>query len=165
MMRTVILGIGNILLSDESVGVRVIEALGETYSLPEDVLVIDAGTSAMELLGEIADADLLIVVDAVFSGQPPGNLVHLSGRQVPVFFRSKLSPHQVGLSDVLASLEFSGESPRETVVIGVEPESFALGLTMTPTVAARVPDLVQMVVAELAAHGVAVAPLALLAET
>jgi hydrogenase maturation protease len=73
---------------------------------------------------------------------------------VPVFFRSKLSPHQVSICDVLAGLEFSGELPKDLVLIGCEPESLELGLELTPAIAAAVPEIVKIAVAELAARGV-----------
>ena len=158
-MRTIVLGIGNTLMSDEAVGVRVVEALQER-PMPAEVQLIDGGTCGMELLDELADTDLLIVVDAVLAGKAPGELVRLAGAEVPSFFRSKLSPHQIGLSDVLASLEFAGQPPREIVVIGIQPLTFALSLDMTPAIAARVPELADQVVAELDSHGLHSAPLA-----
>jgi hydrogenase maturation protease len=156
-MRAIVLGIGNVLLGDEAVGVRAVEAL-EAHALPPEVQVVDGGTCGMELLDQLADADLLIVVDAVLAGKQPGELVRLAGDEVPVFFRSKLSPHQVGLPDVMASLEFCGHKPKELVVIGVQPASFELSLDMTPLIAARVPQLVAAVLDELAAHGLRAVP-------
>lgn len=152
--RVLILGIGNTILSDEAVGVRAVEALQDAYDLPVEVQAIDAGTSSMEMLDEIADVDLLLVLDAVKAGKPLGTVVRLAGDEVPVFFRKKLSPHQVGLSDVLASLEFAGSRPKDIVVIGVEAENFGLGLELTPVIAARVPELVALVVGELASRGI-----------
>jgi hydrogenase maturation protease len=157
-MRVVVLGVGNTLMSDESVGVRAVEALHAAYELPEFVEVIDGGTSGMELLDDLAHASLLLVVDAVYAHKAPGELVRLAGAEVPVFFRSKLSPHQISLSDVLASLEFAGQMPAETVIIGVQPQSFELGLDLTPVVAAQLPALVDRVVAELRDHGIEVRP-------
>ncbi|MCX7176451.1 MAG: HyaD/HybD family hydrogenase maturation endopeptidase [Proteobacteria bacterium] len=157
-MRVVVLGIGNTIMSDEGVGVHAVEALRRSYTLPDFVEIIDGGTSSMELLDDLADVDLLLVVDAVKAGKPEGTLVRLGDSEVPVFFRSKLSPHQIGLSDVMASLEFVGQFPKSMVVIGVQAENFELGLEMTPLIAARVPDLVAMVVAELAEHGIAALP-------
>lgn len=157
-MRVVVLGIGNTIMSDEGVGVHAVEALRRSYTLPGFVEIIDGGTSSMELLDDLADVDLLVVVDAVKAGKPEGTLVRLGDSEVPVFFRSKLSPHQIGLSDVMASLEFVGQFPKHMVVIGVQAENFELGLEMTPLIAARVPDLVAMVIAELAEHGIAALP-------
>lgn len=154
-MRAVVLGIGNTILSDEGVGVRAAEALLERFDPPENVEVIDGGTAGMELLEPLSNLDLLIVLDAVKRGQPPGSLVKLDGAEVPVFFRSKLSPHQISICDVLASLEFIGDKPKDMVLIGVEPASLELGLELTPAVAARIPGMVDLAAAELAARGIA----------
>jgi hydrogenase maturation protease len=153
-VRAVVLGIGNIILSDEGVGVRAAEALLAAYDLPDGVEVIDGGTAGMELLEPLSGTDVLVILDAVKGGRPPGTPVTLAGKEVPVFFRSKLSPHQISICDVLASLEFIGDSPGDMVLVGVEPESLELGLELTPVVAASVPKLVAMAVAELATRGV-----------
>ena len=149
-----ILGIGNTILSDEAVGVRAVEALAAAYDLPPGVQAMDGSTSSMEMIDDIADVDLLLVVDALKTGEPHGSLIRIGGEEVPVFFRQKLSPHQIGLPDVLASLEFAGHRPKDIVIIGVEADDFSLGLEMTPAIAARVPDLVAMVVDELARRGI-----------
>jgi len=154
-VKAVVLGIGNTILSDEGVGVRVAEALEARYDLPDGVEVIDGGTSGMELLGPLSGTDILVVLDAVKGGQPPGTVVRLAGSEVPVFFRAKLSPHQVSICDVLAGLEFSGELPGDIVLIGVEPQNLELGLELTSAVAARVPEMVEMAATELALRGVA----------
>ena len=155
MPKVVVLGVGNLILADEGVGVRVVEALLRDYRMPEGVSVIDGGTSGMELLEDLSHLDLLIVVDAIAAGQAPATLVTLRGDEVPVFFRRNLSPHAIGLSDVLASLEFMEAAPREAVIIGVQPVSMELATDLTPQIAALVPTLVAQVVAELAAHGLA----------
>lgn len=154
-LRTVVLGIGNTILSDEGVGVHAAEALRAAYEIPDDVEVIDGGTAGMELLGPLTGVDLLVVLDAVKAGREPGTVITLTGAEVPVFFRSKLSPHQISICDVLAGLEFAGEAPKDLVLIGCEPESLELGLEMTPTVAAKVPEMVRIAVAELDKRGVA----------
>lgn len=156
--QVVVLGIGNILLSDEGVGVRAIEALRQRFELPSEVEVIDGGTSAMELLDELSRARLLIVVDAVKAGRPPASIVHLTGDEVPVFFRSKLSPHQIGLSDVLASLDLLGEAPQETIIVGIQPFSLSLGMELSAEVKAILPDVLELLVADLRSHGIQVLP-------
>jgi hydrogenase maturation protease len=152
--RVVILGIGNTILSDEGVGVHAAQALHAHCALPAGVQVMDGGTAGMELLDALSDLDLLLVLDAVKAHRPPGTLLCLTGAEVPAFFRSKLSPHQVSICDVLASLDFAGHAPADLVLVGVEPESLELGLEMTATVAACVPGMVAMAVAQLAARGV-----------
>lgn len=157
-MKAVVLGVGNTLRADEGVGVRVVEALERDYRLPAGAVAIDAGTSSMEMLEVLSHLDFLLVVDAIAAGKPPGTLVKLAGDEVPVFFRRNLSPHGIGLSDVLAALEFMGAEPRETVIVGVQPVSLELSTELTPEVAACVPTLVAQTVAELSARGLAPTP-------
>lgn len=151
--RAIVLGIGNILLSDEGVGVRAVEALRGAYTLPAEVEVIDGGTSAMELLDRLARAELLIVVDAINAGRPPASVVRMAGDEVPLSFRTKLSPRQIGLADVLASLALLGEAPRETIIVGVQPVTLSLGMRLSGEVRALLPEVVEQVVADLHGHG------------
>lgn len=157
-MRAVVLGVGNTIRADEGIGVRVVEALERDYRLPEGVVAIDGGTSSMEMLEDLSDLDFLLVIDAVNDGQPPGSLVRLVGDDVPVFFRRNLSPHGIGLSDVLASLEFLGKTPQETIVLGLQPVTMELSLELSPQAAACVPPLVAQVVQELTLRGLAPMP-------
>ena len=159
MMRAVVLGIGNTILTDEGAGVRAVEALERSWKLPENVLAIDGGTSGMEMIEDLSKLDLLIVLDVVKTGAAPGTVVKIAGDDIPVFFRRKWSPHQIALPDVLASLELLDAMPKEIVVLGVEFISLELGLDMTPTVAEKVPVLAAMAAEELAARGYAVTPL------
>jgi hydrogenase maturation protease len=152
-MRAVVLGIGNTILTDEAAGVRAVELLECRYCVPDNVLVIDGGTSGMEMIEDLSNLDFLIVLDVVKTGAAPGTVVKIAGDEIPVFFRRKLSPHQIGLPDVLASLELLDAMPKEIIVLGVEPISLELGLEMTVTVAEKVPTLVEMAVAELLSRG------------
>jgi len=154
MTKIVVLGIGNILLTDEGVGVRTIEALERDYTLPPEVEVIDGGTCGMEMLEQLENLDGLVVVDCVRANQPPATPILLKGDDVPVFFKTKLSPHQVSLSDVLASLEFTNRAPKSIAIVGMQPVSMSLGMELSPEVAAKVPELVAMTLAELAALGI-----------
>ncbi|TCS71715.1 hydrogenase 2 maturation peptidase [Sulfuritortus calidifontis] len=156
--RIVVLGVGNILLTDEGVGVRAIEALGRQYDLPPEVTLLDGGTSAMEMLDDLAHADLLIIADCVRAGLPPGSLIRLADDEVPALMKLKMSPHQIGLSDVLATLVLAGESPKRIVVHGVEPASLATDMRLTPTVEQSLPRLVEALAQELRMAGVALVP-------
>lgn len=157
-MRIVVLGVGNILLSDEGIGVRAIEELGRRYRLPPEVELIDGGTSAMELLDDLANCDLLIIADCVRAGKAPGTLLRLKDEEIPALFRTKLSPHQVGLPDVLATLVITHEAPEHTVLFGVEPESLATSMSLTAVVEATLPRLVDAIAQEVVAAGVPIAP-------
>lgn len=154
-MKIIVLGVGNLILSDEGVGVRAVEELERRFSFPEYVELIDGGTSGMEVMGNLSHADHVLILDAVKTGAPPATLVRLSGDEVPKFFSLKMSPHQVSLSDVLATLEFAGESPGSVTVLGVVPVSLDNSLELTPRVAAKLPQLVAMAVEELRSWGVA----------
>lgn len=153
-MRIVVLGVGNVLLSDEGIGVRTVETLARDYTLPVEVELIDGGTTGMEMLEDLGHADHLIIVDAMRSGKAPATITKLAGAEVPVFFRTKLSPHQVGLSDVLATLELLGEQPGTTTVIGIEPQSLETGMELTPEVESQLPCVVALVKNELSTLGV-----------
>ena len=152
-MRIVVLGVGNILLSDEGIGVHAVNALSAGYDLPDGIEVVDGGTSGMDCLDQIAEADLLLIADAMRSGAEPGTITRLDDSQLHAFFKTKISPHQVGLSDVLAALVLHDLAPKRTVMIGVQPQSFALSMEPTPELAARLPAIVDALVAELTAAG------------
>ncbi len=153
MSKAIVLGIGNVLLSDEGVGVHAVKALVQQYNLGKDVEVVDGGTTGMELLPDLEGADHLVVIDAIRAGQPRASVVRLEGDQVPAFFKTKISPHQVGLSDVLAALAFKGHAPAHVVLIGVQPVTLSLGMNLSPEVNARLDDVLTLVVRELATCG------------
>jgi hydrogenase maturation protease len=152
-MRIVVLGVGNILLSDEGLGVRIVERLPLHYALPPEVELIDGGTCGMEMLEDLEGLDALIMVDAIRAGKPAGTPIRLAGEAVPVFFRTKLSPHQIGLCDVLATLEMLGRAPKFTAILGLQPHSLALGMELSREVEAGMPELLRMVATELAMLG------------
>ncbi len=156
--RVVVLGIGNTILSDEGVGVHALAALQQDFELPPGTEVIDGGTAGMELLDALTDVDLLLVFDAVKAGRAPGSLVCLEGDEVPVFFRHKLSPHQVGIGDVLASLRFAGNGPRDLVLVGVEPAVLDLGLSLSAAVAASLPRMIAAAAEQLRRRGIELRP-------
>jgi hydrogenase maturation protease len=112
------------------------------------VVTIDGGTSTNEVMGELEGLDLLVIVDAVVTGAAPGTLVRLEGSQIPAAFSNKLSPHQHGINDLLATLTFMGRAPKRVVLHGVIPQKIELGLELSPEIAAIVPALVANVVAE-----------------
>lgn len=153
-MRVVVLGVGNILMTDEGVGVHAVTRLEEIYEFPESVELIDAGTSGMDCLDRIAHADLLLIADCMRSRQAPGTISRLADDQIKAWFKTKISPHQVGLSDVLAACAFHDMSPKRVVLWGVEPESFDVCLELTPTVSAVLPDLCDKLLMELAEFGI-----------
>ena len=158
-MRIVVLGLGNILLRDEGVGVRVVEVLAARYVLPAVVEVVDGGTTGMELLDTLAGCDHLLVCDAVQTGAPPGSVVKLADAEVPALFQSRFSPHQLGLAEVLATLILMEEAPTTITLVGVVPVDLELGIELSPEVAAVVERAVACLVDTLHRLGFPLTPL------
>ncbi len=117
-----VLGIGNLLWADEGFGVRCAEALAERFALPPQVTVMDGGTQGLYLLPYVEEACRLLVFDAVDYGDAPGTLRIVVGDEVPRFMGAKkMSLHQTGFQEVLASAELLGRLPDELVLIGCQP--------------------------------------------
>ena len=149
-----IMGVGNILFTDEGVGVRVLETLSEQYEFPPNVKIVDGGVLGMNLLGTISEADHLIVIDAVRNGQEPGTLYRLEGEDIPQRVLAKNSLHQVDLLEALTFCEALDKHP-QTLIIGIEPKDIkTVGLDMTPIVAGKMQTMVEMVIFELDLLGV-----------
>ncbi len=157
-MRTLVLGLGNILLSDEGVGVHVVEALSARYWLPKEVEVVDGGTSGMDLMETVAACDCLIVADAMRADAPPGTVSRLADDEVRAFFQTRLSPHQLGLCDLLAALTLTDEAPSRVILVGIVPEDLSLGTELSETAAAACDRAVAIVADELAQLGHAPVP-------
>ena len=152
--RIVVLGVGNLLMQDEGVGIHAVRQLGCRYRFPENVELIDGGTSGLDLLPLLEDAGRLIVIDALRCDRAPGTVVLLRDEEAPAFFRTKLSPHQVGLADLLAMLSFKGTAPASVTIVGVVPSEMALGMELSPVVSYSMDWLLATVVDELARCGV-----------
>lgn len=150
----VVLGIGNILQTDEGAGVRVAQELDETYDFPDHVEVIDGGVLGLSLIGAIEKADYLIVIDAVKLGGQPGDLFRVPWEEITDRTRYKDSLHQVDFVETMSVLPLVAQVPK-TVIIGVEPQDIETwALALSPPVAARIPDLCRMVLDELESQGV-----------
>lgn len=148
------LGVGNLLLSDDGVGVHTIRHLQEVAQLPGEVQVLDGGTMGLDLLHYLEGVSHLLIVDAVEMDQPPGTLERLVGDQVPAYLSLKMSPHEIGLPDMLFAAKLRDLYPAEVVVWGVQPATTEVGLDLSPPVAARLDVLVEKVLEELARWGI-----------
>ncbi|MDR2011902.1 MAG: HyaD/HybD family hydrogenase maturation endopeptidase [Rhodanobacter sp.] len=120
----VVLGIGNLLWADEGFGVRCLQRLAAGYEFPPSVQLIDGGTQGLYLLPLVQEAERLLILDAIDYGLPPGSLRRIDGDAVPAYLSAKkMSLHQTGFQEVLALARFTGSAPRETTLIGCQPES------------------------------------------
>ena len=157
-MDILVLGIGNVLLTDEGIGVRALKELERKFTFPVNVELLDGGTAGIELLRHIRNRDYLIIIDAMKCDQEPGTVVRIEGADVPAAFRTRISPHQLGLSDLLAAAMLTDELPKNLVLYGVEPESIDIGLDLTDTVEASVEKLIVAVADELRSLGCSLVP-------
>jgi hydrogenase maturation protease len=148
-----ILGVGNLLLADEGVGIQTIERLQMEYEIPPGVKLLDGGTMGLDLLYHLEGVRRLLLVDAVETGQKPGTLLRLEGEEVPTFFALKMSPHEVGVPDMLSAAKLTDCYPEEVVLWGVQPGSLETSLELSPAVAAQVGPLIAKITQELERWG------------
>lgn len=152
MSGSAVIGLGNPLMGDDGFGLAALARLRDEWDL-DDVELADGATWGMSLLPLIEDSDRIVLLDAIAAGAKPGSLVVLERDRLPIYLRRKLSPHQVDLSDVLATAEWRGKLPAETVAIGVEPGSVELRTELSPEVGGAVDAAIEAVIARLTEWG------------
>jgi hydrogenase maturation protease len=157
-MNILVMGIGNLLLQDEGAGVRAVEDFERRFEIPACVELLDGGTSGIELLQYIQGRDVLILIDVVRTGAPCGTLTRFEGEDVPAVFQKKISPHQLGISDLLATSRLTDTMPEKVVLFGIEPKSIDTGLELTAEVAGNIFGLTELVADELRALGLRIEP-------
>ncbi|MBK1722266.1 HyaD/HybD family hydrogenase maturation endopeptidase [Thiocystis violacea] len=138
--NTLILGLGNVLLTDEAVGAEVLKHLETTTDLGAECTLMDGGTLSFTLAGPIGDCEQLIVVDAAAMGDPPGTVRVFEGEAMDRQLRSHAkSVHEVSLADLMDMVRLTDQLPAERALIGIEPQLVDWGEQLTPAVAAAVP--------------------------
>ena len=154
--RIVVLGVGNILWADEGFGVRCVEAFDAGWDVPPDVEVIDGGTQGLALVPLLHDATHILLFDAVAHRGEPGELIVARDDEIPALMGgNKMSLHQVGMNDILASLDLLGYTPGHLTVVGIKPVELAdYGGSLTAEVRAKVPAAVRLGIEELRRWGV-----------
>jgi hydrogenase maturation protease len=157
-MRTLVLGLGNLLLRDEGLGVWVADSLRRRFEFPGSVTILDGGTLGLDLLPRLEGVSRLCLIDAVRLGGSPGRLIRLAGDAVPAALAVKLSPHQVGVQDLLAAARLLGDGPSLVVLWGAEPERLEPGTGFSASVEAALPRLEAAVLGELHEWGLAARP-------
>lgn len=153
MKKILILGLGNILLSDEGFGVHAVEYLKERYEWPDNVRLMDGGTRGLLLMMDLMDNDLVIILDIVRAGNEPGTMcmIENDGLNGPASFPD--SAHQSGIADVLASCELIGCRP-EALVFGFEPYDYeTVSASLTAEAREKLPAFCALVVEELRKRG------------
>ncbi len=153
-MKIAILGVGNILLRDEGIGVRVVEYIKEKYTFPDSIEIIDGGTMGLDLLPLIEGKNKVLIVDAVNVGKPPGTIVKIAGDDIPEFLSIKLSVHQIGLPDMLSAAKIMGIFPEDICLIGIQPRTVATGLDLSVDMRNRFNSFIEAVLDSLEKWGV-----------
>jgi len=153
---TLVLGIGNVLYADEGFGIRAVEALNARYSFADSVRVMDGGTQGIFLLPWVRSANRLLIFDAVDFGMPPATLRLVRGIDVPRYMGAKkVSMHQAGFQEVLASADLTGSLPDELALVGVQPELLNdYGGSLTAGVKAQIEPAITIACRVLAEWGV-----------
>ena len=140
-----ILGIGNTLYTDEGLGVHALAALQEKYGMDQQVELVDGSTDGMSLLGPVEDTDYLIVIDAINAGKDGGHIIELHGNDIPAYYGIKMSIHQLGFQEVLLASKLREKYPKNIVMIGMQPTSLELGIGLSETNEAQLPQLLKLV--------------------
>ena len=153
--KIIVLGIGSILMSDEGVGVRVVEKLQEEYSFPPNVEIYDGGTTGMHgLMPLIEEADHLVVIDAVNGPGEAGTIYQYTLEDFKLTMPKKISAHDIGFIECLAIAELIGSLPESVIIIGIKPEDLnTRKMELTETVNNKLNELTKITVKEIAALG------------
>lgn len=149
MEKITVLGVGNILLQDEGLGVKTIEKFIQNYRFPNNVQVLDGGTLGMGLLPFLEGTSKLIIIDAISGQLPPGSIYKLKNDDVKVYFQQMVSLHDLGIQDVLATMEVLDKPVKEIVVFGMQPETIEVGLELSSVVAPGIDELIGLIIEQL----------------
>ncbi|MFQ6117317.1 MAG: hydrogenase maturation protease [Candidatus Bipolaricaulia bacterium] len=145
--KTIVLGLGNLLMGDEGVGVHVIRRLQE-LELPPGVEPVDGGTAGIDLLPVFKEAARVIVVDAVRAGGEAGSIYRFGPKELEEASQEALSLHQLSLGEVLQAASLLGIEP-EVTIIGVEPKQIAPGMEISPELTEALPRVIEVILEEL----------------
>lgn len=151
-----IIGIGNLLLSDEGFGIHVLHYLEENFIFPENVQLMDAGTASIYMGPFIEDVDSLFVFDVVDIKAPPGSIHCFSGNEVRAGkIPTQMSPHQLGLLEMVDICALRGKCPDELEYICVVPERLESGLDLSPLISSQVLPAAEILFKKLEDRGIA----------
>jgi hydrogenase maturation protease len=153
-----VLGVGNVLTSDDGVGPYTVAVLKAGWEFPDEVSVVDVGTPGLDFTPYLTDAELVVVVDAVRSGGDPGTVrVWRDDELLEAPPVARTNPHEPGLREALMATEFEDRRPQHVVLVGVVPRSLETGTRLSETVRSAVDPAAETVIAELARAGTSVA--------
>lgn len=146
--KIMVMGVGNVLFSDEGLGVRFLDELAKN-PLPENVEILEGGTAGLELIASIQEVDFLIIVDSINAQAEPGAIFRFQPEDMRVFpEKFEVSFHQIGLLDMLTAANLIGKAPK-TLIFGVQPKSLEWEMELSPEIKALFPRLTEFVIQEI----------------
>jgi hydrogenase maturation protease len=148
-----VLGLGNVLCSDDGLGAIAVNMLDHAFERPRGIDVLDGGTLGLALLPYLEEAEAAILVDAIRADAPAGSLIRLEGADVAPAVEQRLSPHQIGVADLLDGVRWLDRYPQRLVLLGVVPATLELGVECSPAVRAALPALVERLADEIRGFG------------
>ncbi len=157
-MSALILGVGNILLQDEGIGVRIVEELQRRFAWPDDIELLDGGTAGISLLDTFVGKKQVLIIDAIRSDKPVGTVIKLENDAVPAFFSHHLTPHQLGISDILGALTLTDQRPEQLVLLGIVPKSLELTVSLSPELVDHLDAIIAQVVQQVTDWGYNLSP-------
>ena len=149
-----ILGVGNVILTDEGFGVRAAEYLDHHYTFPDNVQIVDGGTLGIELTQYVTGTNKLLVIDSINGGAEPGTVFRFHNDAIMEHFQDKLSAHEIGIQDVLALLTVTGHKIPEVIVIGAQPFDLEAGVGLSDGMQALLPQIVEQILKDLRGWGI-----------
>jgi hydrogenase maturation protease len=147
--RIAVVGLGNLMRTDDAIGMLALERLRTDSRLPAGVMLVEGGTLGLDLLHPLAQATHLVALDAIEAGEVPGTVLRFAGDAIAEMPASK-SVHLLGFSDLIGAMRLTGDVPDEIVVLGVQPEATGWGTELTAPAAAALPKLVDAVATQIA---------------
>jgi hydrogenase maturation protease len=145
---TVVVGVGNTILSDDGAGVHAARLLQGDPRVPVGVTILDGGTLGLGLMPYVSDASRVLFLDAVNMGEAPGTRVRMTGKDL-LGASSGFSVHQLGVADLIAALALASAGPQDIVVLGVQPANTDWGTSLSPGVEASLSWMVDAALAQL----------------
>jgi hydrogenase maturation protease len=146
----VVVGIGNIVHTDDGAGVHALQMLRDSHRVPAGVSLIEGGTLGLELISYLQCAKNIMLLDAVDANAEPGSLFHLT-REDLLSLKGGLSVHQLGVADLLAALSLVSSGSQDVLLLGVQPQSTGWGTELTTKVRRALPALVETALEHLCA--------------
>ena len=145
--RIVVIGVGNLLMKDEGIGIHAIEQL-EKIDLPPEIKLIDGGTSP-DLIAYTRSGDKLVIIDAARAGGEPGAVYRLKPEDLTAEKQILNSAHEMGVIEALRLMTFTGNKPADVVIIGVEPKEIDWGIELSPELERKLPEIIDVILREI----------------